>query len=323
MNNKTLLIIVIVLLVIFAVVKFYTSVKSESTMNTNLVDIDTAKITEIRIYPTSENRNEIRLFKEGKTWKVSKDKITAAAEPNAAPGLISLLMEIKPQRLATRDKSKWNEFHVSDTMATRVKVYEGKDNTLDLMIGKFTYKQSNNPYGGMYGNGGITGTSFVRLFDEDEVYAVEGFLTFSFNQQFNNFRDQTLLRIDKSTLKSITFKYPADSSFSLVKDGNKWMMGGTEPDSTKVEEFLGSIAYKNAQSFNDNFVPSGAPVFQVILDTDKKGQITINAYPGLGTGYIINSSVNPKSYFSTVNNGLLGEIFKSPKSFIKEKKKKK
>ena len=87
------------------------------------------------------------------------------------------------------------ELQLNDTSATRVKVYQGDKLALDLLIGKFSYQKGNNPYGGMYGGGG-TGTSYIRLADKEEAYAVEGFLTFSFNQQFNSFRKQTLAKFD-------------------------------------------------------------------------------------------------------------------------------
>ena len=62
-----------------------------------------------------------------------------------------------------------------DTAGTRVKVFEGNDNTLDLIVGKFAFKQPRQM------------NTYVRLNGENEVYETEGFLDMAFNQKPDDF----------------------------------------------------------------------------------------------------------------------------------------
>jgi hypothetical protein len=324
-NNKILLSILAGLVVLFVIVKWYQNPRTESTLNADLVDIDTAKVSKILIYPTSENRQEIKFYKEGKDWKVNKGKLTTDPEQNAVKGLLSTFLEIKVKSLASKDKKKWDEYKVSDTTATRVKVYEGSDLVLDIMIGKFNYQQSRNPYGNMYGgNGGVTGTTYVRLKEDNEVYAVDGFLIFTFNQQFNAFRKQTIAKFERAEAEKVTFKYPGDSSYIVELKDKKWLIANDQADSAKVAEYLNTLSYKNASSFDDNYVNSGMPQYQIIIEGKNLKPITIDGYITGNENFIINSSQNPKSWFTTDKKGLFSEVYKPRATFfatlIKKKK---
>jgi hypothetical protein len=319
-DNKTLIIVFVILVAIFVYVKFYHSVKTESTLKTELVKLDTFKITKILLYPTAENREEIQFLKEGNRWKVSKGKIVAEPQNNAVSSLLAQLLEIKPQSLASRAKDKWAEFRVNDSTATKIKVFEGKKLKLDLYIGKFTYQKGNNMYA-MYGSGG-TGTSYVRLAGENEIYAINGFLTFAFNQPFISWRDQALAKINKSNITSFAFKYPGDSSFSVILQNKQWIIKGQKADSAKVADYLGSLSYKNGSSFDDNFIPSGSPICELTLEGNNMSAVTIQAWIKGNNQYVLNSSINPKSWFTDNSKTLFSQIFKNSKSFFQQQKKK-
>src|SRR5665647_1705682 len=100
------------------------------------------------------------------------------------------VLNIKPQSLAAMNKSKWKDFELTDSLATHIKFLSKKGKALaDLMIGKFTYKQVDNPNTG-YSANNIQGTSFVRLYNEEEVYGVEGFISFLLSGKFEDWRDK-------------------------------------------------------------------------------------------------------------------------------------
>jgi hypothetical protein len=320
-NNKILVYILMIVAGMYVLVKLYQYKFTDNTLVVNIVNIDTSKVTKLLLYPVSEGRNEIKFFKDGKDWKVNKGKITTEPEANTVQSLLAMLVETKTQRLASREKSKWGEYNLTDTTATRVKVYEGSKLSLDLLIGKFSYQQSDNPYAKMYGGGG-TGTTYVRLADADEVYAIDGFLSFSLNRQFNTFRNQILARFDRPGVNKITFRYPGDSSFMVTLADKQWMIGSQKADSAKVAGYLNSLAYKNASSFDDNFAPSLNPQCQVTIEGKDINTVTIDAYIRDKNDYILNSNQNSKSWFSSSYKGLYSEVFKNKKDFFADKKKK-
>jgi hypothetical protein len=318
-NNRNLLIAFIALVAIFVFVKFFKSPKTEKTLRTEIVQIDTSKVGRIVLYPSSEQGSEIIFRKEsGSNWSVSNGKINAKTGANTVSNILKQLLEIKPIRLESRLKESWNEYNLTDTSATRIKVYEGSKEKLNLLIGKFTYQQTNDPYSG--GRGGIKGTSYVRLDGEDEIYAVDGFLTFTFNQPFNNWRDNKFLNFGKENVTRVTFDYQGANSFILTKENNRWMLGSTPADSASVASFISGISFRNSNSFDDDFEPIGNPAQTITVEGNNMESLIIRAFRKAENNYVINSSQNPAAWFTSGGDGLYNEIFKSKENFNLSKK---
>ena len=87
MDNKTLLILLIILIAIFIVSRFIKTNKTEKSFKTELVFVDTAKVTSILLYPEAENHEEIKFIKEDGEWLVSKDDILSDAGEYAVEGM--------------------------------------------------------------------------------------------------------------------------------------------------------------------------------------------------------------------------------------------
>jgi hypothetical protein len=228
------------------------------------------------------------------------------------------VLAIKPQSLAAIDKSKWQEFQLADSLATRVKFQNKKGKVVvDLMVGGFTFKQVNNPSAG-YGGNNIEGTSFARLFGEEKVYAVEGFLAFSFSGKFNDWRDKTFLKCNKEDLTKITFTLPSDSSFILTKKDSLWFEGNQPTDSLNISNYLNSIGYIDGQDIRDEFKPTSPPVYQLIIEGNNLLKIIVKCFKGDGEDkYILNSSLNQDVYFTSSKNGIFDQLFKSQSYFYK------
>ncbi len=299
-SNKTLVITLGVLIVIAGIYIIIESSRGERTFKAELVNIDTAKVTAISIYPRATNHQEVRLFKEGiKNWKVRlKDNQTANVPESKIKSLLDMLVQVKPLRLAAQDKSKWAEFKV-DTAGTRVKVFEGNVNTLDLIVGKFSFQQPRQM------------NTFVRLNGEDEVYETGGFLDMTFNQNPNSFRNNTLVDDNTSNWKKLTFSYPEDS-FELVKDNNSWTINGEKTDSATTANYLRTLSHLSGTSFIDNPAASilQKAEFTVTIESAAKGAIVVTAYEDT-SNTIITSSDNRGTYFNGKPGGLMQKIFVS------------
>lgn len=296
-SNKNLVIVLGVLIIIAAVYIIIESNRGEGTFKANLVDIDTLKVTAVSIYPRATNHREVRLYKEGKNWKVKLDNnLTADVPENKIKTLLTLLVQVKPTRVAAQDKSRWAEFKV-DTAGTRVKVFEGNDNTLDLIVGKFSFQQPRQM------------NTFVRLNGEDEVYETEGFLDMALNQKPDYYRNNTLVNDDPANWKKLTFTYP-DSSFELIKDNNSWTIGGNKTDSAKTANYLRILSHLSSTSFVDN--PSDAETghakYTLAIESGALGGIVISAY-GDSTGTIVASSENEGAFFNGKQNNLIQKLF--------------
>ena len=295
LSNKKLSVVFGVLLIIVVVFFITDSNKEERTFKSTLVDIDTASISSIKIYPKKTNHAEVNLFKVNDSWSVNLvSGKTVSVSGNKIKNLLDQLIAIKAKRLAARGESKWNEMQV-DTTGTRVAVFEGSDKVLDIVIGKIKFEQPRSV------------STFVRLSDEEDVYEVDGFLEMSFNQDADYFRDATIIKDDFNNWSRLTFDYPADSSFQMTKQGDYWYSNGSKTDSSKTVSTLRQLASINGSEFADTSF-SGTIPYKLTIDSEKLGEIVIEGYVS-GDKKYIRSSQNPEAIFDVSKNKLFERVF--------------
>ena len=302
-NNKILGLIFGVLLLIGLFLFIFDSGKNERTFREVLVDIDTSAVTEILIYPKSQDHQEVKLYKDKDDWHVTLPSGGNAKVANQRiSSLFAQLEAIKPKRLAARDERKWNELQV-DSTGSRVKVFEGSKLSLDLVIGRFSFQQPR------------TMNTFVRLYNDKDVYEVDGFLDMTFNQGANIFRDGTVIKSDHNTWQQIQFIYPADSSFQLVKSGNNWLLNNIVTDSIKTFNYLNRLSNLSNNSFIDDIKIdlSSSPTFSLNITTADLRFIEIKGYQD-STYFLIHSSQNPEAWFD--GSSLSKTIFSGKSSFL-------
>ena len=303
MNNKKLGIIFGGLIVIAVVIFIFQGGKNERTFREVLVDIDTSAVTEILIYPKSHKPNEVKLYKENNEWRVTLPSGgSAKVSDQKITSLFTQLLAIKPKRLAARDESKWNELQV-DSTGSRVKVFEGSDLTLDLVVGRFSFQQPR------------TMNTFVRLYNDKDVYEVDGFLDMTFNQGANIFRDGTVINSDYNNWKQIQFVYPADSSFQLVNTGSTWLLNGKPADSLKTANYLNRLRNLSNNSFIDDVKinPTTQPTYSLNITTSDMKFIEVKCFVD-STSSFIHSSQNPEAWFD--GTSLTKTIFVGKSAFL-------
>ena len=145
--------------------------------------------------------------------------------------------------------------------------------------------------------------TYVRVKGDKNVYEVNGFLEFTFNQKPNYFRNSSIVDDDYSHWNRLTYKYPADSSFQLIKDTtNHWTINNIKVDSSKTVNFLRTLSHISGTDFVDN--PDESLLSRAYIDS---------------TSYLIHSSQNPDAYFNGKTNNLWQKIFVGKNYFFKKK----
>lgn len=316
-NNKILVIILLVLIGLFFLLRAIYEKQSAGNLKTDLVRIDSSLVNSILLYPSAEKGVEITFTRTGKKWKVSKGEITADADESSVTNMFGELLVLKPERMVTRNKEKWKDYGVTDSLGTRVIMKEGKKVVLDLMVGRFEYLPGPGGYSGYGGQYG-TGLTYLRLFNETDVYVVKGFLAMSFNQNFNRWRNQIFLRTDKNNINLLNFEYPADSGFIAMKSDTVWIIEGITADSSLMASYLNSLSQKSNTQFTDLFKPLLSPDYQLTINGTNMAPIILKAYRKGENEFILNSSLNPESYFISPAKGLFGTVFKSKSDFFQQ-----
>lgn len=292
LNNKILVITLLLLVAAFVLTRLFRAPGRERNLDADLLKIDTAGITEVRVYPASERRREVKLTRDGRQWKAVQDTVTARAQVNAVNSLLGTLASLKPERIVSRKKEKWDTYHTGDTTGSRVTVFRGNDELASLVVGKE--------------NGGLT---YLRPEGEDEVYAVAGYLRTIFDKRFHHWRDPSLLRVNRDLITKISFNYPADSGFVAEKKDKGWMIGNEKADSAAIDNYLNTLRSKDLSAFADDFSAAAAPDATITIEGESGSLATIKAWQKSFYEWVLASDLQPGVYFSDAGPVAIKELF--------------
>ncbi|MDZ4847600.1 MAG: DUF4340 domain-containing protein [Chitinophagales bacterium] len=303
-SNKSLLLLLVALGAILGAIKYFDSQKGERNFRNELVEIDSAKVSTILIYPKSKKGEEVKLFKEGSGWKVKiTDSKSQQVDSARITGLFEAIAGLKPTRLAARGSDKWKEFEV-DTSGSRLVVKEGDKTTLDILIGKFNF------------SGGREVETLVRLSGEDETYAVNGFLDGTFNTGIDSYRNKTIVKGNKDNFTKLTFALSDTMRYSLEKRDSVWFVdGATSANTTELENYLSTISALNATSFIDDVDASGlsTPSHTLQIDDTQGNKINVEGFIQ-NNRKIIRSSQNADNLLN--GEGVWEKVFADKFTFL-------
>jgi len=203
--------VLVVLVLVLIGLEFMGNKSRSSSFREVLVEIDILKVSKVIVTKGTNDPFEMNRSGDGWTISLADEKEAAAVESNVKNSLTSL-QSIKPTRLVANKEDKWAEYQV-DTAGTRVQVFEEDEKTLDLVIGRFGVQGQRSFF------------TYVRLSEESEVYVAADFMSMSFAAEPSSYRFKEILRFAKDSLDQLSFSYPGDSSFVLMKsEENQWVI---------------------------------------------------------------------------------------------------
>lgn len=305
-NNKTLVALLGILLIIFAFTKIIGS-DGDKTFKETLYSIDTTAIDKVVITPKlSSKKDPFTLQKIDGQWMALQGDVKDEMASNMINSILGPFQEMKPTRLVALKEEQWKKYEVNDSLGTIVQVYSGEDEVANLVVSKFNFQNRTRSV-----------SNFVRPAEEDKVYAVEGMLSSTYGQDFNSYRNKSFLKFNPKDIRTIRFNYPADSSFVLSKFGDQWQIKGQAVDSTTTANFLSKISNKTMTDFEDEFNSNGqSPLFKVTFEGDNMAAIEVSCYEDENLAYIMHSSQNRNSFFTGGTINLFEELFVSSSKFL-------
>ncbi len=320
-KNKTLLILFMILAIIAVIMFFYDRNKGERSFKSELFTVDSSKVTSIIIYPKGKTNIPLQLAKTGKNWEIKTNNKTYPADSLVIQRIVSALCHVKPERVAGTGKANWKDLGITDSLGIHVVVEQSSKTIADMWIGKISITQDNNR--GNYGrNQNMIIKSHVRVVGDDRVYVVDGFLSMMFGDQPSMYRNRTVFRFDKNLAARLTFMYPGDSSFMLVKNGTHWLLNDQPVDSAKTANYLNSIT----NTMNSEFADDGTQpfVFPYSLKIDGNDMTAIEVHGAISPDpkkYFVKSTFNPSAVFGSSNPNLFNQVFPGKDKFFETKKK--
>lgn len=313
MNNKNLLIIFISLLAIYGLSQVFSS-KKDRSFKTELIEIDSTTVTAITINPKGPDNPEFNLTREENGWIASRGNINTIATTAAINALLSNLQQIKTQRVAAKSTEKWPDYEVEEGQGIRIKVYQGEKLMEDFIVGRFSFNQQNR-----------SATSFIRISDQEEVYAVDGFMAMTLGQGFDAYRNKTMLKIDPQVAITEFAFEEKDTSYNFAQINGQWLLNNEIAiDSAKITAYLADLSNLTGAGFADDFDDLQADSLQFKRLTAKGNNllepIVITCYRDSTREkpFVLQSNYNEEAYFESDSAGIYQRIFKGWSYFVPE-----
>ena len=295
LTPSNLLIILVVLGAALAISQFTKRSGRSKSLRSELVSIDTAKVSKVEVITGDLS---VALTEADQGWRVALDNGTQKqTRAGAVSTMLASLSSVEPGRLASKSPSKWKDYQV-DSTGTRVKVYEGDEVVTDIVIGRFGVEGQQSYF------------TYVRLFEDEEVYVAPNFMSITIGKDAASYRDNTLLRLQKDSLTAISFSSP-EGAFQLSK-GETWYLTDQPADSAAVASYLTGLSLVSSKEFYDEEVVAD-PTHTVTLSFSNQPDVVLDAY-ALGNDMVVRSSENKFESFS--DPALFEKVFKSQSAFL-------
>lgn len=302
MNNKFLFAIFGLLLAFYFASQMFSN-KKERSFKTELIQVDTSAVNKIVLNTKADQHETVTLEKTGNGWQIAKGGKSTTATASAVQALLGQLVDVKAKRVAAKSEEKWGEYEVDEANGNRIQVFAGDQLLSNFVVGRFSFNQTSR-----------TATSFLRLKEAPDVYAIDGFLSMSFGQGFNAYRLKDLAKVRQEDIVGISFQ----DGQSLQKGPSGWVSGtGAALDSSKVATYLTGISNSAGQEFVDDFNASQIAPEQTqrmtITGNNLIQPIVLTAYQRADAEnpYVIHSSLNPDAYFASKADGIYAKLFQS------------
>lgn len=297
MNNKILLLILILLLAVWGGSKLFNKPVNKS-FKEELVTIDSALVDKIVITPQNDPGNSIFLEKSGEKWMVKSADHTATAMDNIVQSLLSQVTEVKAKRLVAKSKDKWVQYEVNEQTGTKIELF-GNGNLLSSFIsGRLNFNQQQR-----------SATSYIRLDGEEDTYAVDGFLSMAFKQGFDSFRDKRLISLNKDDVTRIILSGTQESI--IGRNGEDWInQDGVVIDSVSMATYLNGIVNLNGATFNDDFNGvTSPPTYTLTIEANNQlTPVSIQSWKIDEDTFVLNSSLNPEGKFESDREGIFKKL---------------
>ena len=304
LSNKVLVIVLLVLVCGFALSRLFRAPALEGSVRQTLVKVDTAAVTDMTLHTALHPDEEVKFHKEAGQWTVSRGKESHSTDRGMVNTMLRSIAEIKPERMISHKKEKWDDFKVGEK-GTHLVAYAGSEKVADFIIGKTGFVPSTE---GTFGRG----FTYFRLSNEEDVFSIDGYLEATFSRKFDDWRDKTLLRLRKEDVVRITFDYPLDSGYVAEKKDSTWHAGGTALVPSSVMEYLGRIANQRINAFADGFAAPAKPDITIQYD-GVAGSLAKVEFWKQADKWIMTSSVQPGVFFTNPDNIIVRAMMISKK----------
>ncbi len=301
MKKRTLLYLLLAAVVIYFFPRLFKG-PADYLFHDSLIRIDSAAVTAVSILPAADPQGEFYLKREGNTWIASQGARSVKALRQAVNETLGLLLGcLDSYQLASPEKKDWDRYGVGPQQGFRVRIYEKGALLGDFIVGKVEMGPDSLPH------------SFVRLWEDEEVYSAPGDLS-GIWPGFDHFRSMALLDLDPAKVKELQWEPAGMDTAFIFADS--------------LQAYLEGVKSLLASTFADDFDPvsmSGSLLGRLIFSgSEWERPVEVRVYHDTlwEKPFIFYSTQNPDNYFSSDSSEifplLLAPVYSLPRDSISQ-----
>lgn len=303
MNNKLLIGLFLGLLAVWGISKFMST--GDSTFSPEIIAVDSTAVDKIILHAKADDFQEAKIQKVGDKWQIIRGENVFTGFDEPIVRALSELTEVKTSQIVAKSPEKWGQYELEDEQATRFQAYAGDKLLADFFVGKFSVNQQAQSI-----------TSYFRLAEKPEVYAVEGMAGMTLGQGANAYRIKQVMQMKDPKITEVNLEGDVGYHIKKQPDGN-WILDGDTPiDSNQVKKYLINVRSMSGETFVDDFDPnleSDNLLKTLTLRGDNlPGEVVVRCWQDEGREkpFVINSNLFPDSYFASDSTRLFTRLFK-------------
>ncbi|MCU0371323.1 MAG: DUF4340 domain-containing protein, partial [Bacteroidales bacterium] len=276
-SSGLLIIILAVLMIAYLIVRY--SKSDERTFKDKILTFDETAITQILIKDPKSEQEVVDLRLNGDKWIIKDGSREYTADTNTVKNIIKQLSSLSTKRYAGKGTDAWAKYEVTDTSAALVTLMAGDKNIAEIYIGKFSYSMPKDQQQQMMSRqqrGDMT--TYVRLADEKDVYAVDGYLKMSVRGTTDAYRYRNLSGVNPNDITRIIIEQPGDRKVLENQDG-KWLLNGMPADSASTAKFRSTVARLTGSKFTDQEPGQSMLSHSLLIEGNNFTPVEIHAYP--------------------------------------------
>ena len=247
------------------------------------------------------NGEAFQLTKSGQGWTASNGDIEVPAVEGPVRSILSQLADVKSKRIVTKNPDNWATYETDDAQGTRIEALANGKKLADVVIGTFKFDQTSQ-----------SASSYLRKKDDNAVYLVDGFMSMTLKQGFDNYRDKQLVKVNAADVTKLTLQ-SGENTHAFQKSDDQWYYAGMEQvDSTSMAAYLQRLSSLSGYEFVDGFQGGQNPMMQLeVQGNNMMNQLVLSCYegPDAEKPFVIHSTMNPKAYFASDSTGIYQNLF--------------
>ena len=189
------------------------------------------------------------------------------ADPQAVDRALETLTEFAVGSIVSENPERYDQFEVSETSATRVRVFvDGREKpVLDGYVGK--------PVAGLR-------TAYFRFADAKPVHLARNLEPWALSKDPGSFRAAKALSLQRDSVVSLRVEMAGEETLELIKSSNTWLRAGSDvvPEPAAVDELLTAVDAWYAAGFPDVGAEAPAagldrPYLKIRLETPSESAV--------------------------------------------------